>query len=148
MGNILLARGMDDDKQPQIIDGQQRMVTLMIIMKVLSTIFPKYVAFSKVLYVSLSLREEQKVSKIFSKIQEVDDQYGIDSVLLWDYEYFNEHYLNIDGKRTSGETNINSVVYNSLLLFRMFEKFRQDNEKELAALFQLWLEKRHYISRR
>lgn len=140
LGNILLARGMDDDKQPQIIDGQQRMVTLMIIMKVLSTIFPKYVAFSKVLYVSLSLREEQKVSKIFSKIQEVDDQYGIDSVLLWDYEYFNEHYLNIDGKRISGETNINSVVYNALLLFRMFEKFRQDNEKELEDFCDYLLE--------
>lgn len=139
LGNILLARGMDDSKRPLIIDGQQRMVTLMIIMKVLSTMFPKYVAFRKMLFVNLSLREEKMESKIFSQIQEVEDQHEIDSILYWEYDYFKEHYEKVDGKQ-SADSNTNAVVYNSLLIFRMFEKFRQDNEKELEDFCDYLLE--------
>lgn len=139
LGNILLARGMDDSKRPLIIDGQQRMVTLMIIMKVLSTMFTDYVAFRKMLFVNLSLREMKEESKIYSQIQEVEDQHGIDSVLGWDYGYFKEHYGEIDGKQ-SADSSVNVVEYNSLLIFRMFEKFRQDNERELEDFCDYLLE--------
>ena len=139
LGNILLARGMDDNKRPLIIDGQQRMVTLMIVMKVLSTMFPNYVAFRKMLCVNLSLREMKVESKIYSQIQEVEDQRGIDSILGWDYGYFYEHYAKIDGKQ-SADSSTNVVEYNSLLIFRMFEKFRQDNEKELEDFCDYLLE--------
>ena len=139
LGNILLARGMDDSKRPLIIDGQQRMVTLMIIMKVLSTMFTDYVAFRKMLFVNLSLREMKEESKIYSQIQEVEDQHGIDIILGWDYDYFKEHYEEIDGKQ-SADSSTNVVEYNSLLIFRMFEKFRQDNEKELEDFCDYLLE--------
>ena len=40
IGNIVMARGRDDKKRPNIVDGQQRLITLWLFLKVLTLLHP------------------------------------------------------------------------------------------------------------
>ena len=81
VGNIVIARGNDDKARPQIVDGQQRILTLWMFLKALAII----TNVSR-LEETLSVRdwEDNRVlSKIDSLVFEEADQNGIDELLNW-----------------------------------------------------------------
>ena len=40
IGNIIIARSLDERKKPQVVDGQQRLITLWLLLKALSVLCP------------------------------------------------------------------------------------------------------------
>ena len=86
VGNIVIARGNDDKARPQIVDGQQRILTLWMYLKVLAII----TNVSR-LDEMLSIRDwedNSTLSKIDSLVFEEADQVGIDSLLEWEEKDF------------------------------------------------------------
>ena len=139
LGSILLARGKDNPKQPIIIDGQQRLVTLWIIMKVLSIMYPDYVTFPDMLQVNMSLRENKKESKILSGVQEVEDQNAIRDILKADYETF-ERELIRNKKEHKDDLFDTKLGKNALELFRWFNDYKNRDAKELEDFCDYFLE--------
>ena len=41
IGNVVMAKGMDDKKRPNVVDGQQRLITLWLFLKVLTLLHPE-----------------------------------------------------------------------------------------------------------
>lgn len=83
MGTIILARSQDDEQNfPQIVDGQQRLVTLWLFLKVMYLLVPDMKKIRK------SLEVEQwngnYVSKIKSNVRDSDDPFQMET--LWKLE--------------------------------------------------------------
>lgn len=86
VGNIVIARGNDDRSKPQIIDGQQRILTLWMYLKVLA-ILTNVSRLDEMLSIR-DWEDEKVLSKIYSLVFEEADQSGIEEVLVWDKEDF------------------------------------------------------------
>lgn len=72
LGNIVVARGDDYKNYPEIVDGQQRIVTLWMILKALSVLVPEMSRLSRTL-VSESIISDKAVCKIKSQVIENND---------------------------------------------------------------------------
>lgn len=130
LGSVLLARGKDNSKQPIIIDGQQRIVTIWIIMKVLSTMFPDYATFPKLLQVNLSLRENKMEPKILSKVQEVNDMEEIEYILNLHLDELLEAVCTNKGNVYT-RLQSKKIGRSVLLFFQWFNDYRTNDAKEL-----------------
>lgn len=86
VGNIVIARGNDDRSKPQIIDGQQRILTLWMYLKVMA-ILTNVSRLDEMLSIR-DWEDEKVLSKIYSLVFEEADQSGIEEVLVWDKEDF------------------------------------------------------------
>ena len=92
IGNIILAVGERSKDKPRVIDGQQRLITLWLIFKVLSILKPDV----KVLPNAIQTYNWDGSSpeiKILSKVIETDDWEVMNDVLNWDKSKF-DLYLN------------------------------------------------------
>ena len=82
LGNIVLAEGEKDDR-PEVVDGQQRLITLWLYLKSLCILQPNNNRLKRMIQVE-SYEEESTsdyLSKISSDVFEVKDQMQIDEVL-------------------------------------------------------------------
>lgn len=139
LGSVLLARGKDNNKQPIIIDGQQRIVTIWIIMKVLSEMYPDYVTFPKLLKVNLSLRENKMEPKILSNVQEVEDWKEINFILDLSFDMLLDAVYSESGEVYDRlqSTKIGTSV---LMFFLWFNDYRMRDVKELEDFCDYLLE--------
>ena len=83
LGNIVLAEGEKDDR-PEVVDGQQRLITLWLYLKSLCILQPNNNRLKRMIQVE-SYEEESTsdyLSKISSDVFEVKDQMQIDEVLM------------------------------------------------------------------
>lgn len=140
LGSVLLARGKDNSKQPIIIDGQQRIVTIWIIMKVLSEMYPDYVTFPKLLKVNLSLRENKMEPKILSNVQEVDDRREIEYILNLNYDMLLEAICTGDGE-VYNRLQSTKIGTSALMFFQWFNDYRMRDVKELEDFCDYLLER-------
>ena len=82
LGNIVLAEG-DDDDRPEVVDGQQRLVTLWLFLKALYILMPANTRLRRMIEVeSYDDASSDFVSAIYSEVFEVKDQEQIDTMLL------------------------------------------------------------------
>lgn len=86
VGNIVIARGNDDKSKPQIIDGQQRILTLWMFLKALA-ILTKVSRIEEMLSIK-DWEDNNVLSKIDSLVFEEADQEGIDDLLNWQQDDF------------------------------------------------------------
>lgn len=85
LGNIIVARSKDSNEEfmPHVIDGQQRLLTLFLIAKILTVLCPQFKRYKKMLYVEDS-KEENRFPKFVSKLYETQDNTVIQEISAWD----------------------------------------------------------------
>jgi uncharacterized protein with ParB-like and HNH nuclease domain len=124
VGNIVIARGNDDKSRPQIIDGQQRILTLWMYLKVLAIL----TNVSR-LEEMLSIRdwEDDKVlSKIDSLVFEEEDQSGIEDLLTWKQDDFKS--------KTKEISKLGLIQSNAVYIYKWLQEYfnRIDNTSQTA----------------
>lgn len=122
VGNIVIARGNDDRSKPQIIDGQQRILTLWMYLKVLA-ILTNVSRLDEMLSIR-DWEDEKVLSKIYSLVFEEADQSGIEEVLVWDKEDFKT--------RTKGLPKLGLIQSNAVYIYKWMQEYfdRLDNTKQ------------------
>lgn len=81
LGNLIMARSSDDESMPQVVDGQQRLLTIWLWLKALSVLMPNFAKLQKATEVELWTRDADIVPKVQSNVFETDDNKSI--LAIW-----------------------------------------------------------------
>lgn len=87
LGNIILAKSRTDKSILEIIDGQQRMVTLWLMLKALSVMLPTVPRLKSMIEIE-SWESDQKLPKIESQIYEATDNEQLKDIMVWEERDF------------------------------------------------------------
>lgn len=123
IGNIVMAKGLDDKKRPNVVDGQQRLITLWLFLKVLTLLHPDKNRLQRTLVVQ-SLLSDNDEPRINSKVYEHKDQENILTVLKYSVDDFNkqyEKYADSKGNIQIGECS--RIEANALYIFKWLNEF-------------------------
>lgn len=124
VGNIVIARGYDDKARPQIIDGQQRILTLWMYLKVLA-ILTNVSRLEEMLSIR-DWEDEKVLSKIDSMVFEEDDQSGIEDLLTWKQDDFKS--------KTKEISKLRQIQSNAVYIYKWLHEYfsRIDNASQTA----------------
>lgn len=124
VGNIVIARGYDDKARPQIIDGQQRILTLWMYLKVLA-ILTNVSRLEEMLSIR-DWEDEKVLSKIDSMVFEEDDQSGIEDLLTWKQDDFKS--------KTKEISKLRQIQSNAVYIYKWLHEYfsRIDNTSQTA----------------
>ncbi len=141
VGNIVMARGRDDKKRPNVVDGQQRLITLWLMLKVLTLLHPDKGRLRRTL-VAESLLNEEDEPRICSLVFEHDDQKNLNAVLRYSLNELNSLYDDLaDSKGYISYTKSNRIEINAIYLCKWLSDFylRLD-EKQKESFLGYYLE--------
>lgn len=124
VGNIVIARGYDDKARPQIIDGQQRILTLWMYLKVLA-ILTNVSRLEEMLSIR-DWEDEKVLSKIDSMVFEEADQSGIEDLLSWKQDDFKS--------KTKEISRLGQIQSNAVYIYKWLHEYfsRIDNASQTA----------------
>lgn len=124
VGNIVIARGNDDKARPQIIDGQQRILTLWMYLKVLA-ILTNVSRLEEMLSIR-DWEDERVLSKIDSFVFEEADQSGIEDLLTWNQDDFKS--------KTKEISKLGQIQSNAVYIYKWLQEYfsRIDNTSQTA----------------
>lgn len=136
IGNIILAVSEKEKKTPRIIDGQQRIITIWLIFKVLST-FYKDLRILKHTTRTYDWDGNQSKIKIKSDVIESKDYQDLEIVFKWEYSDFSNELRNCQTKsgRFFRPSNLSPIKVNGLYFFYLFKKFKEAEGVEELKLF-------------
>ena len=139
LGNIILARSgsFGSDGLSSVVDGQQRVITLWTLIKVLSLYLPEIVPLQNALFVT-PWASNEKLPKIYSKIFEADDDKVIKEVMRYEKSDVEGLYLSVGGAEGINEAKCKSRVKCALLYFYQQFIVQQDKGFDLSG-FALFL---------
>ena len=142
LGNIVLAEGEKDDR-PEVVDGQQRLITLWLYLKSLCILQPNNNRLKRMIQVE-SYEEESTsdyLSKISSDVFEVKDQMQIDEVLrksMNDYEAVYDQYSD-KNENLNYKSCTKQVVCNGYAIYALLKdylmKISIDKQKSFVDYF-------------
>lgn len=122
LGNMVLARGKDSQDRPEVVDGQQRLITLWLIIKVLSLLYPEMSRLNRILE-SESIKSDSSVCKIDSLVIENNDKEILNMILQFDLPAAEKHY-NIYRKNKSNFASSRQGILVALVrLYELFNEF-------------------------
>ena len=123
IGNIVMAKGLDDKKRPNVVDGQQRLITLWLFLKVLTLLHPDKNRLQRTLVVQ-SLLSDNDEPRINSKVYEHKDQENILTVLKYCVDDFNKQYVKYaDSKGNIQIGECSRIEANALYIFKWLSEF-------------------------
>lgn len=135
LGNLIFAKGTDKRNMIEVVDGQQRLVTIWLILKVLSLLFPQKKKLPKLLS-KTDWDNDEELPKIESKIFEYGDNDAIRRT--FDYESPEQVEQLLRGKVYNGLIRENKcqdqLEINFLTLYGWFKSFK-DNDAQNASDF-------------
>lgn len=142
IGNIILAVGEKEKDKPRVIDGQQRLISIWLIFKVLSVLKPEIRVLKDAIQ-TYNWDGSKSAIKIFSDVIETDDKYILGKVNEWDKVDF-EHRLvgriKPDGAFVYPEKD-KRIIANALFFYYAYKKFLQEcTEKEFMVYLRYFLE--------
>lgn len=145
IGNIILAVSENEKKSPRIIDGQQRIITIWLIFKVLSTFYEDL----RILKDTTRTYEwdgNQSKIKIKSNVIESKDYQDLEIVFNWDLSNFS-HELKKCQTKTGlfRPTNLSPIKVNALYFFYLFKKFEEKAEMDKLKYFIRFMLERIYL---
>lgn len=134
IGNIVMARGRDDKKRPNIVDGQQRLITLWLFLKVLTLLHPNKSRLSRTLEAE-SLLDDADEPRICSLVFEHEDQKNIETVLKYGLGDFNQHYYYYaDSKGFIRPGRCSRIESNALFIWKwmseFYDRLNEDRKKD------------------
>lgn len=136
IGNIILAVSEKEKKTPRIIDGQQRIITIWLIFKVLSTFYEEL----RILKDTTRTYEwdgNQSKIKIKSDVIESKDYQDLEIVFNWEHSDFSNELRNCQTKsgRFFRPSNLSPIKANGLYFFYLFKKFKEEEGVNQLKLF-------------
>lgn len=143
IGNIILAVSEKEKKTPRIIDGQQRIITIWLIFKVLSTFYEDL----RILKDTTRTYEwdgNQSKIKIKSDVIESKDYQDLEIVFNWEHSDFSNELRNCQTKsgRFFRPSNFSPIKVNGLYFFYLFKEFKEaEGVDELKAFIRFMLER-------
>jgi len=134
VGNIIMARSNKERKQPNVVDGQQRLITLWLWMKVLTVLHPDKSRLKRTLEVE-SVLTDSSLPRIDSKVYEHKDQEDI--LMILSYEQIDiEKCLRekLRGNNELDEKKCSRIEANTLYIYKwlsgFYENLQDSNQKE------------------
>ena len=137
VGNVILARNKKYDLtgESSVVDGQQRLITIWNIIKVLSMLMPELNSLRSALYVE-PWEGNENLPKIKSNIFENDDNKALEDMYALDKETTERRLAETTVGNSIVETKCSSAIEYSLLLF--YQLFTTDRkfQEQAGALNQ------------
>jgi len=131
IGNIIIAKADNNKDVFEVVDGQQRLITLLLLFKTLSFFQPDL----KVLNQLIEKEDwtgENKVPRIKSEIFEANDDYFLNSVLNYSFEKIKQRLIEVNDKNGKIlERLCESKFECNTLYFYNWIKFFQENNGNL-----------------
>lgn len=142
LGNIIMARSKDfsNDGKSSVVDGQQRIITIWTLIKVLSLYLPEINSLQSALYV-VPWSGKEKLPKINSKIFENNDDSAIEAVFGYDIEKLENRYRAVASSDGISERKCESKVEFALLYFYQQFVALKDKDFDLAGFAQFLMRK-------
>lgn len=124
VGNIIVARSDEEKSRLNVVDGQQRLITLWLFTKVLTVLHPDKSRLVRLLEVE-SVFSDNSLPRIDSKVFEHDDQKNIESVLSYSRDTFEAIQQELsDGKfKVAYEKKYSRIEMNALYLYKWMSEF-------------------------
>ena len=137
LGNIIMARSKDysNDGKSSVVDGQQRIITIWTLIKVLSLYLPDINSLQRALYV-VPWSGKDQLPKIESKIFENNDDDAIDAIFKYDKEKIESRYKAVATSDGINERKCESKVEYALLYFYQQFVALKDDKFDLAGFAQ------------
>lgn len=137
LGNIIMARSKDysNDGKSSVVDGQQRIITIWTLIKVLSLYLPDINSLQRALYV-VPWSGKDQLPKIESKIFENNDDDAIDAIFKYDKEKIESRYKAVATSDGINERKCESKVEHALLYFYQQFVALKDDKFDLAGFAQ------------
>ena len=128
IGNIIIARGQDERKKPQVVDGQQRLITLWILLKVLSVLCQNLNIKEQYLTIPSKRKDGEPILKIQSEVFETMDNEHIKEIFKYTQSDFTIRLEEVSDKRNEIKENICSsrFEYTALLFFQYLHNIQED----------------------
>ena len=146
IGNIILAVSENEKKLPRIIDGQQRIITILLIFKVLST-FYEDLRILKDMTRTYEWDGNQSKIKIKSDVIESKDYQDLEIVFNWGLSDFSDNLKECQTKTGIffRPTNLSPIKVNGLYFFYLFKEFEEKEEINKLKFFIRFMLERIYL---
>ena len=126
LGNIVLAEDEHDDR-PEVVDGQQRLITLWLFLKAIHILHPQNNRLKRMIQVEAYEEEEggPYVSAIYSDVKEVLDQEQIDIILNKGKDSFEKSYqeYKIRGEQSYYKSSPKQVEDNAAAIYALMKEY-------------------------
>lgn len=133
VGNIVMARGRDEKKRPNVVDGQQRLITLWLFLKVLTLLHPDKGRLRRTLEAE-SLLNDTDEPRICSLVFEHEDQKNIQTVLKYKLSDLSHLYDNLaDSRGHIRSDNSSKIETNAIYICKWLSDFYErlsSNQKD------------------
>lgn len=138
LGNIVLAVSERETgtKKPRVVDGQQRITTIWLMYKAISTLFPEMKVLKDVLC-TYNWDGSASEKKIKSEIYESDNEATMNEIYTWDYKRMSEELestLNRHGKPEFRRAD-NALKANLVFFFHRFVEFDKNYGRDKLVQF-------------
>ena len=141
LGNIIIAVGEKKREQPHVVDGQQRLISIWLILKVMSVLKPEVKTLSDAIF-TYNWDGTQSDLKIASEVIESDDKDWIEEIAGWgktDFEMKVRQHIK-DGEFVYPPKG-KSLAANALYFYYVYNNFLKDyGEPELHSYLRFFLE--------
>lgn len=142
IGNIILAVGEREKDKPRVIDGQQRLISVWLIFKVLSVLKPDIRVLKDAIQ-TYNWDGSKPAIKIYSNVIETDDRKVLEMVSVWDKAEFESRL--VEQVKPTGEfvypDREKKIIANALFFYYTYKQFLQEcTDKEFMAYLKYFLE--------
>ncbi len=129
IGNIVIAKSSSDKDKLEVIDGQQRLTTLLLFIKVLSIYNPEHKALKDCLEIE-DWESDETFPRIESEIFESEDKKNLKEVLSFDKEKFEKLLLKYVNKKglINEKKCANRFEANIMFFYNWIKFYTQRNE--------------------
>lgn len=128
IGNIILAKSLniDDNKKLQVVDGQQRLISIWLLLKTLNILYPQMTILDRLLEIE-ARKGNSKYSRIKSEIFESTDGADLDVIFKMKEYDFNKRLNEVSDKqgRVSERLCNNRIETNCLFFYSWLLEFNK-----------------------
>ena len=131
VGNILMAKSPVEKNRPRVVDGQQRLLTIWLMFKVMYLLYPELNDLKKV--VAVPAREGDKTfPKIVSEVFETDDPKDIPSIHEMTLQQLETEYQGVLDKKGNIRENVikSRIKINLFYLYRWIQAKRKEYDDD------------------
>ncbi|WP_066407937.1 DUF262 domain-containing protein [Aliarcobacter skirrowii] len=145
IGNLVIAKSSENKTRLEVIDGQQRLTTLILVFKVLSILQPDLDVLKDFLVKRDNITKEE-LAKIYSEVFEVEDKEYLQEVITYTKENFEEK--NEDFKDRKGNflvKNFPNRFERNVLFFYNWFVYYIENNNDILNLVRFLLENTYLL---
>lgn len=134
IGNIIIARGQNERKKPQVVDGQQRLITLWLLLKTISVLCPNLNIKEQYLSIPSKWKDGESILKIKSEVFETKDDEQIMEIFDYTHSDFSNRLKNVTDKKDEIKESAcySKFEYTALLFYQYLHKSSEERLNEFT----------------